>query len=187
MHELPDGRPPGGGLPSPARCYPKMSTHEHVLYHEPPPIARPPVVPLHRSASLSLAKPRLGLSPAINFAKERVLRAHRGALLWLDVRNWFSAMIGACLENIHASARMRAFEYVDPDSGQAISLSTARDYSVLSVGDRRFYFGRISGKFDGASSIAPSVCPPSRLVLFSRKIVAAPRSPAGHAPANLLL
>ena len=60
--------------------------------------------------------------------------------------------MGAWLETTHASARLRPFESVDPNTGEAISLSTSKEYSVLSVGGRRFYFGRISGKFDGASS-----------------------------------
>jgi hypothetical protein len=60
--------------------------------------------------------------------------------------------MGAWLENTRASARLRPFEYEDPHSGESVSLTTSREYSVLSVGGRRFYFGRISGKFDGVSS-----------------------------------
>jgi hypothetical protein len=69
-------------------------------------------------------------------------------------------MMGAWLENIHAAARLRAFEYVDADSGETISLSTSKDYSILSVGGRRFYFGRLTGKFDGVSS--PPASPTAR-------------------------
>jgi hypothetical protein len=84
----------------------------------------------------------------------------RWTLPWLGFRNRLSAIMGTWLERTRASARLRPFEYMDPNSGETISLSTTREYSVLSIGGRRFYFGRISGKFDGASS--PLAAPESR-------------------------
>ncbi len=67
-------------------------------------------------------------------------------------------MIGWCLEKVEAPAKLNAFEFVDPVSDETIYLSTSKKYSILCVGDRRFYFDRISGKLDGISSPA-SVIP----------------------------
>lgn len=67
-------------------------------------------------------------------------------------------IIGGCLEKVEAPARLNAFEFVDPASDETIYLSTSKRYSILCVGDRRFYFDRISGKFDGISAPA-SVIP----------------------------
>jgi len=66
----------------------------------------------------------------------------------------FRNIIGWCLERVEAPARLHAFEFVDPVSDETIYLSTSKRYSVLCVGDRRFYFDRISGKFDGISAPA---------------------------------
>jgi hypothetical protein len=60
--------------------------------------------------------------------------------------------IGWCLEKSKAPARLRIFEFVDPASDETIYLYTSKRYSVLCVGERRFYFDRITGKFDGVSS-----------------------------------
>ena len=62
--------------------------------------------------------------------------------------------IGWCLEKIKAPARVGTFEFVDPNTDQTIYLYTSSRYSVLCVGERRFYFDRISGKFDGVSAPA---------------------------------
>jgi hypothetical protein len=75
----------------------------------------------------------------------------RWTLLWLSIRNHLDALMGAWREKTRASARLRHFEYVDPHSSESVSLTTSREYSVLSIGGRRFYFGRISGNFDGVS------------------------------------
>jgi hypothetical protein len=66
-------------------------------------------------------------------------------------------IVGWCLERIGAPARLNVFEFVDPASDETVYLCTSRRYSILCVGDRRFYFDRISGKFDGISSPASSI------------------------------
>jgi len=60
--------------------------------------------------------------------------------------------IGWCLEKSKAPARLKVFEFVDPASDETVYLYTSKRYSVLCVGERRFYFDRITGKFDGVSS-----------------------------------
>jgi hypothetical protein len=60
--------------------------------------------------------------------------------------------IGWCLEKFKAPAKLRVFEFVDPSSDETVYLYTSKSYSVLCIGDRRFYFDRITGKFDGISS-----------------------------------
>jgi len=60
--------------------------------------------------------------------------------------------IGWCLEKSKAPAKLEVFEFVDPLSDETIYLYTSKTYSVLCIGDRRFYFDRITGKFDGVSS-----------------------------------
>jgi hypothetical protein len=73
------------------------------------------------------------------------------------VKDLFRNTIGWCLEKSGAPAKLKVFEYVDPVSDEAVYLYTSNRYSVLCVGDRRFYFDRISGKFDGISTPASSV------------------------------
>jgi hypothetical protein len=69
--------------------------------------------------------------------------------------------LGWCLEKFEAPAKVRIFDYVDPESNETVYLYTSSRYSVLCVGDRRFYFDRISGRFDGIS--APASCISGRL------------------------
>ncbi len=56
---------------------------------------------------------------------------------------------GWVLEAIHAPAKIREFEYVDPNTNETVYLSTGGRYSVLHVGDKRFFFERTTGRFDG--------------------------------------
>jgi hypothetical protein len=72
-------------------------------------------------------------------------------------------VIGWCLEKTEAPAKLRTFEFVDPASDETIYLYTSKRYSILCVGERRLYFDRISGKFDGVSS--PSNCVSRRMEL----------------------
>ena len=64
------------------------------------------------------------------------------------MRNGF----GWYLEKTKAPAKLKVFEFVDPTSDETIYLYTSKAYAVFCVGDRRFYFDRITGKFDGVSS-----------------------------------
>jgi hypothetical protein len=68
----------------------------------------------------------------------------------LDVAGW-------CLEKLKAPARLKPFEFIDPASDETVYLYTSKRYSVLCVGERRFYFDRINGKFDGFSAPASLV------------------------------
>lgn len=64
-----------------------------------------------------------------------------------SVRNF----IGWGLERFRAPARLKPFEFVDPITNETVYVYTDRLYSVLCVGQRRFYFDRITGAFDGTS------------------------------------
>ncbi|MGC2171168.1 MAG: hypothetical protein WA555_16685 [Candidatus Sulfotelmatobacter sp.] len=57
--------------------------------------------------------------------------------------------IGRVLEAFHAPAKIREFEYVDQGTNETIYLSTGARYSVLHVGDKRYFFDRLTGRFDG--------------------------------------
>jgi hypothetical protein len=46
---------------------------------------------------------------------------------------------------------LKPFEFVDPETNETVYVYTDRLYSVLCVGQRRFYFDRITGAFDGTS------------------------------------
>jgi len=65
--------------------------------------------------------------------------------------------VGWCLEKIKAPAKLGTFEFVDPITDQTIYLYTSSRYSVLCVGERRFYFDRVTGKYDGMSAPASLV------------------------------
>jgi hypothetical protein len=65
------------------------------------------------------------------------------------VRGWFRYTWGSALEFFHAPAKIREFEYIDPSTNETVYLATGARYSVLHVGDKRFFFERTTGKFDG--------------------------------------
>jgi hypothetical protein len=75
----------------------------------------------------------------------------------LKAKDFFVEMLGWGLERIHSPARLKTFEFVDPETEETVYLYTSRLYSVLCVGSRRFYFDRITGKYDGTSA------PPDRV------------------------
>jgi len=60
--------------------------------------------------------------------------------------------IGWAMNWVHSPARLKPFEYIDPDTDETIYLYTDKRLSVLCVGDRRYYFDRITGSFDGLST-----------------------------------
>jgi len=60
--------------------------------------------------------------------------------------------IGWAMNRVHSPARIRPFEYVDPGTDETIYLYTDKRLSVLCVGPRRYYFDRVTGRFDGVSS-----------------------------------
>ncbi|MFZ0770562.1 MAG: hypothetical protein WCA49_23055 [Candidatus Sulfotelmatobacter sp.] len=57
--------------------------------------------------------------------------------------------LGRALEAFRAPAKVREFEYVDQSTNETVYLSTGAQYSVLHVGDKQFYFSRLTGRFDG--------------------------------------
>jgi hypothetical protein len=73
-------------------------------------------------------------------------------LLRLRLRSKVLNRIGWYLEKIEAPAKVKEFEFIDPETNQIIYLSTGRRYSVLHVGDKKFFFDRASGVFDGTST-----------------------------------
>src|SRR6266566_8616599 len=85
---------------------------------------------------------------------ESPVSANRASLLWMRCKDAARAGLSWCLEKCEAPAKVRTFEYVDPESNETVYLYTSSRYSVLCVGDRRFYFDRISGRFDGVSAPA---------------------------------
>jgi hypothetical protein len=60
--------------------------------------------------------------------------------------------IGWTLQKLRFPAVIREFEYVDPVTDQTTYLTTTKNYSILTAGDRQFYFDRVTGKFDGTGS-----------------------------------
>lgn len=68
------------------------------------------------------------------------------------LRDWFVEKIGWLMESLHVPAKIREFEYVDQASNEAVYLSTGTRYSVLHVGSKRFFFDRLTGRFDGTGT-----------------------------------
>jgi len=64
---------------------------------------------------------------------------------WREITGW-------ALEKLHVPARVREFEHVDPLTNETVFLSTGRRYSVLHVGAKKFFFNRLTGRFDGTST-----------------------------------
>lgn len=71
---------------------------------------------------------------------------------WLKMRDAVQNFAGWSLEIFRAPARLKPFEFVDPETNETVYVYTDRLYSVLCVGQRRFYFDRITGAYDGTSS-----------------------------------
>ena len=69
------------------------------------------------------------------------------------IRAWIRRACGVALEFIHAPAKMREFEYIDPVTNETTYLTTGARYSVIHVGDKRFFFDRITGRFDGTGTL----------------------------------
>lgn len=76
----------------------------------------------------------------------------RPELFWLRAKGIVLNAVGWCLEKSEAPAKLKEFEFVDPETNETIYLSTGRRYSVLHVGGKRFFFDRITGAFDGTTS-----------------------------------
>jgi hypothetical protein len=73
-------------------------------------------------------------------------------LAWLTLKDLALDLVGRSMNWLHAPAKLRPFEYVDPDTDETIYLYTDKRLSVLCVGNRRYYFDRITGRLDGTSS-----------------------------------
>jgi hypothetical protein len=52
------------------------------------------------------------------------------------------------------TAVIRPFTHQDMVTGQTISVTISPYYSILTVGDRQYYFKRESGAFDGTAIAA---------------------------------
>jgi hypothetical protein len=78
-------------------------------------------------------------------------------IAWLRLRDRMQGLIGWGLERFHTPARLKPFEFVDPDTNETFYVYTDRLYSVVCVGQRRFYFDRITGAYDGTSLGLPDL------------------------------
>lgn len=73
--------------------------------------------------------------------------------MWTRIRDWCRQKAGWVLEAIHSPAKIKEFEYIDPITNETVYLSTGERYAVLHVGDRRFFFDRLTGRFDGTGTL----------------------------------
>lgn len=88
-----------------------------------------------------------------------VVATNRLRIGWLRLRDSVRNVAGWSLERFRSPARLKPFEFIDPETNETIYVYTDRLYSVLCVGQRRFYFDRISGTFDGTSLELPDRVP----------------------------
>jgi len=72
-------------------------------------------------------------------------------IAWMKLHDGVRNLLGWGLERFRAPARLKPFEFVDPETNETFYVYTDRLYSVLCVGQRRFYFDRITGAFDGTA------------------------------------
>jgi hypothetical protein len=77
----------------------------------------------------------------------------RSGPIWRRMRSAIRHYFGSALELIHSPAKIKEFEYVDPITNETVYLSTGAQYSVLHVGDKRFFFERATGRFDGTCTL----------------------------------
>lgn len=57
--------------------------------------------------------------------------------------------LGKLFERLRMPALVTPFRYYDGDKGQVIEIKTSPFYTILTVGDKEFFFNRESGKYDG--------------------------------------
>lgn len=57
--------------------------------------------------------------------------------------------IGGLFQLLRLPALVRPFRYYDGEVGQVISIKTSPRYTILSVGNKDFFFIRETGKLDG--------------------------------------
>jgi hypothetical protein len=68
------------------------------------------------------------------------------------LQDWCKQKAGWVLEKIHSPAKIKEFEYVDPVTNETVYLSTGTRFSVLRVGDKHFFFDRLTGRFNGTGT-----------------------------------
>ena len=73
------------------------------------------------------------------------------------LRDYLRNLTGWALEWLRVPARLKPFEFVDPDTNETFYVYTDRLYSVVCVGQRRFYFDRVTGAYDGTSLSLPDL------------------------------
>ena len=93
----------------------------------------------------------------MKYQTETLIATSRTEIARMRFSDWWRGKAGWVLEKFHSPARIKEFEFVDPETNETLYLYTSRSYSVLCVGDRRFYFDRITGAFDGTSEPADRI------------------------------
>ena len=78
-------------------------------------------------------------------------------IAWMRCKDSLAEMVGWCLEKTKTPAMLKEFEFVDAETDETVYLFTDSRYSVFCVGSRRFYFDRLTGKFDGTSAPTRSI------------------------------
>jgi hypothetical protein len=99
----------------------------------------------------------LSLGPQDNPQMETSITTTGRGLYWLKLKDAVRNCIGWSLERLRTPARFKPFEFVDPETNETVYVYTDRLYSVLCVGQRRFYFDRITGALDGTSLELPDL------------------------------
>lgn len=89
--------------------------------------------------------------------RHAVFVRNRAESFRLRVKDILLGWVGGAMNALHSPAKLRPFEYVDPITDETVYLYTDRRLSVLCVGARRFYFDRITGRFDGVSACTDRV------------------------------
>jgi len=67
----------------------------------------------------------------------------------IDIKNHYREGGGQMEKN--DMAYIKPFEYKDSLTGRSIAIRTTPQYSILSIDDRKYYFIKETGQFDGTS------------------------------------
>ena len=87
-------------------------------------------------------------------------------------------MLGHLLQWLHVPGLIKPFEYHDFESDQDIKIKTSPRYTILSIGNKEFFFVRETGELDGAGAM--SLDDETRLNYLRAERTQRSRSP--HAP-----
>ena len=78
--------------------------------------------------------------------KEIEFNANIYQVLFYRILNWLSGILNA----IHYPVIIKPTQFLDVATGQQINIKAGKLFTTISIGNRDYFFHRITGKYDGS-------------------------------------